>query len=29
MGRPLEVTREYVTVLRAALTGKVQHQGAR
>lgn len=29
MGRPLDVTREYVTVLRAALTGKVQHQGAR
>ena len=29
MGRPLEVTREYVTVLRAALTGKVHHQGAR
>ena len=29
MGRPLEVTREYVTVLRAALTGKVQHQGPR
>ena len=29
MGRPLEVTREYMTVLRAALTGKVQHQGAR
>lgn len=29
MGRPLEVTREYVAVLRAALTGKVQHQGAR
>jgi F420-dependent oxidoreductase-like protein len=29
MGRPLEVTREYVTVLRAALTGKVQHEGAR
>jgi alkanesulfonate monooxygenase SsuD/methylene tetrahydromethanopterin reductase-like flavin-dependent oxidoreductase (luciferase family) len=27
MGRPLEVTREYVTVLRAALGGKVQHQG--
>jgi len=29
MGRPLEVTREYVTVLRAALTGRVQHEGAR
>jgi len=29
MGRPLEVTREYVTVLRGALTGRVQHQGAR
>ena len=29
MGRPLEVIREYVTVLRAALTGKVHHQGAR
>jgi F420-dependent oxidoreductase-like protein len=29
MGRPLEVIREYVTVLRAALTGKVAHQGAR
>ncbi len=29
MGRPLEVMREYVTVLRAALTGKVDHQGAR
>ena len=29
MGRPLEVTREYVAVLRAALTGRVQHQGAR
>jgi alkanesulfonate monooxygenase SsuD/methylene tetrahydromethanopterin reductase-like flavin-dependent oxidoreductase (luciferase family) len=29
MGRPLEVTREYVAVLRAALTGKVQHRGAR
>jgi alkanesulfonate monooxygenase SsuD/methylene tetrahydromethanopterin reductase-like flavin-dependent oxidoreductase (luciferase family) len=29
MGRPLEVMREYVTVLRAALAGKVEHQGAR
>jgi F420-dependent oxidoreductase-like protein len=29
MGRPLEVIREYVTVLRGALTGKVAHQGAR
>lgn len=29
MGRPLEITREYVAVLRAALTGQVQHQGAR
>ena len=29
MGRPLEVIREYVTVLRAALTGKVEHRGAR
>jgi len=29
MGQPLEVTREYVTVLRAALTGKVDHRGAR
>ena len=29
MGRPLEVTREYVTVLRAALTGRVQHEGPR
>jgi alkanesulfonate monooxygenase SsuD/methylene tetrahydromethanopterin reductase-like flavin-dependent oxidoreductase (luciferase family) len=29
MGRPLEAIREYVTVLRGALTGKVQHQGAR
>jgi alkanesulfonate monooxygenase SsuD/methylene tetrahydromethanopterin reductase-like flavin-dependent oxidoreductase (luciferase family) len=29
MGRPLEVTREYVSVLRGALTGRVQHQGAR
>ena len=29
MARPLEVTREYVTVLRQALTGRVQHQGAR
>jgi len=29
MGRPLDVMREYVTVLRAALTGKVEHNGAR
>ncbi len=29
MGRPLPVMREYVTVLRAALAGKVEHQGAR
>ena len=29
MGRPLDVMREYVTVLRAALAGKVEHQGAR
>jgi F420-dependent oxidoreductase-like protein len=29
MGRPLAVTREYVTVLRAALTGRVQHEGPR
>jgi alkanesulfonate monooxygenase SsuD/methylene tetrahydromethanopterin reductase-like flavin-dependent oxidoreductase (luciferase family) len=29
MGRPLEAIREYVTVLRAALTGKVAHAGAR
>jgi alkanesulfonate monooxygenase SsuD/methylene tetrahydromethanopterin reductase-like flavin-dependent oxidoreductase (luciferase family) len=29
MGRPLEVMREYVTVLRGALTGKVQHKGER
>ena len=29
MGRPLDVIREYVTVLRAALTGKVVHEGAR
>jgi len=29
MGRPLEVTREYVAVLRGALTGRVQHEGAR
>ncbi|HKZ05237.1 MAG TPA: LLM class flavin-dependent oxidoreductase [Methylomirabilota bacterium] len=29
MGRPLDVMREYVTVLRGALTGKVQHKGAR
>ena len=29
MGRPLEVMREYVSVLRAALTGRVEHTGAR
>jgi F420-dependent oxidoreductase-like protein len=29
MGRPLDVMREYVTVLRAALAGKVAHKGAR
>jgi alkanesulfonate monooxygenase SsuD/methylene tetrahydromethanopterin reductase-like flavin-dependent oxidoreductase (luciferase family) len=29
MGRPLDVIREYVTVLRGALTGKVQHEGVR
>ena len=29
MGRPLDVMREYVTVLRQALTGKVDHVGAR
>jgi len=29
MGRPLEVMREYVTVLRVALTGTVEHEGAR
>ena len=29
MGRPLEVTREYVAALRSALAGRVQHQGAR
>jgi F420-dependent oxidoreductase-like protein len=29
MGRPLEVMREYVAVLRAALTGKAEHRGAR
>ena len=29
MGRPLDVMREYVTVLRAALTGKVEHTGPR
>ena len=29
MGRPLDVMREYVTVLRGALTGKVRHQGSR
>jgi F420-dependent oxidoreductase-like protein len=29
MGRPLEVIREYVAVLRAALGGKVEHRGQR
>ena len=29
MGEPLEVMREYVSVLRAALTGRVEHAGAR
>jgi alkanesulfonate monooxygenase SsuD/methylene tetrahydromethanopterin reductase-like flavin-dependent oxidoreductase (luciferase family) len=29
MGRPLDVIREYVTVLRGALTGKVAHEGPR
>lgn len=29
MGRPLDVIREYVTVLRGALTGKVEHEGPR
>jgi alkanesulfonate monooxygenase SsuD/methylene tetrahydromethanopterin reductase-like flavin-dependent oxidoreductase (luciferase family) len=29
MGRPLEVMREYVAVLRGALTGKVREKGAR
>ncbi|HET7873989.1 MAG TPA: LLM class flavin-dependent oxidoreductase [Methylomirabilota bacterium] len=29
MGRPLPVMREYVTVLRAALAGKVEHAGPR
>ena len=29
MGRPLEVVREYVDVLRQALRGRVQHDGAR
>ena len=29
MGRPLQVMREYVAVLRGALTGKVEHRGAR
>lgn len=29
MGRPLEVMREYVTVLRAALGGRAEHRGAR
>src|SRR5262245_1148798 len=29
MGEPLQVMREYVTVLRAALAGKVAHAGAR
>jgi alkanesulfonate monooxygenase SsuD/methylene tetrahydromethanopterin reductase-like flavin-dependent oxidoreductase (luciferase family) len=29
MGKPVEVMREYVTVLRAALSGQVEHAGAR
>jgi alkanesulfonate monooxygenase SsuD/methylene tetrahydromethanopterin reductase-like flavin-dependent oxidoreductase (luciferase family) len=29
MGRPLSVMREYVLVLKSALTGKVEHRGAR
>jgi len=29
MGRPLEVMREYVAVLRGALTGRVEHRGVR
>jgi alkanesulfonate monooxygenase SsuD/methylene tetrahydromethanopterin reductase-like flavin-dependent oxidoreductase (luciferase family) len=29
MGEPLDVMREYVTVLRAALAGRVEHQGKR
>ncbi len=29
MGRPLDVMREYVSVLRAALAGKVEHHGPR
>jgi alkanesulfonate monooxygenase SsuD/methylene tetrahydromethanopterin reductase-like flavin-dependent oxidoreductase (luciferase family) len=29
MGKPLEVAREYVAVLRQALTGRVQHTGPR
>jgi F420-dependent oxidoreductase-like protein len=29
MGRPLEVMREYVAVLRGALSGRVEHAGAR
>ena len=29
MARPLDVMREYVSVLRAALSGKVEHDGAR
>jgi alkanesulfonate monooxygenase SsuD/methylene tetrahydromethanopterin reductase-like flavin-dependent oxidoreductase (luciferase family) len=29
LGRPLSVMREYVTVLRAALAGTVEHEGAR
>jgi alkanesulfonate monooxygenase SsuD/methylene tetrahydromethanopterin reductase-like flavin-dependent oxidoreductase (luciferase family) len=29
MGRPLDVMREYVTVLRGALTGRVRHKGPR
>ncbi len=29
MGKPLEVLREYVAILRAALTGRAEHNGAR
>lgn len=29
MGKPLEVMREYVAILRASLTGRVEHVGAR
>src|SRR5215470_19792773 len=29
MGKPLEMAREYTTVLRQALTGRVQHEGPR